>query len=298
MTRHAILIAGPTASGKSTLALSLAQKVHGEIINADSMQVYRDLRILSARPTQAEEMALPHHLFGFVDAEQEYSVGQFLRDLLPVLADCRARDKTPILVGGTGLYFMAMTQGLADIPPVPVAIKQEIDGWKLEGPALHAVLQSRDPKMAARLELADTQRIERALGVYMATGLSLSDWWDRGTATALLPPGTWRGVMLDPGRDRLNATIDSRFIAMIAEGALDEVRALAIRKLPRNRGIMKAHGVPHLVQHIDGLLPLDDAIRRGQADTRRYAKRQRTFYRHKLTGFGSVDQLLQEILTT
>ncbi len=278
---NAVLIAGPTASGKSALALQLAEATGGEIINADSMQVYAALEILSARPSVEETTRAPHHLYGFVPAQQEFSVGDWLRAVAPVLASLKARKEKAIIVGGTGLYLKALTQGLTETPPIPIEIRARVSAIE----DLHSALAKRDPEMAARLNPSDRPRLQRALEVVEATGRSLLDWRRESSGDALLKPGEWRGLFLDPPREALAARIDARFEAMIAAGALEEAAHIQTLALPRNRGVMKAHGLPHLIDHLEGRLSLAEAIARGQSDTRRYAKRQRTFQRGQLNGF-------------
>src|ERR1700716_1298681 len=249
----AVLIAGPTASGKSALALELAQKTGGVVINTDSMQVYRDLRILTARPTAAEEAQAPHRLYGHVDAAVNFSAGGWVADAAKVLAEARAQDRLPIFVGGSGLYFKALTRGLSAVPPIPPDVRVEIrarlqrDGVE----ALHAALMQRDPASAERLKPRDKIRIARALEVVEATGRSLTDW-HRDGLPPLLRPGQFAGVFLSPDRDALYARIDARFDAMLQAGALDEVAALASRELDPLLPAMKAHGVPALLRHPRG----------------------------------------------
>lgn len=272
-----MLIAGPTASGKSALAILLAKALNGTVINADSMQVYRELRILSARPSAAEEAEVPHRLYGFVTAGREYSTGDYLRDATAALAEVTAEGRVPIFVGGTGLYFRALTEGLVETPAIPLAIKAEVAAQPAAD--LAAALARHDPVAAGRLNAADTPRLMRALEVVLATGLPLAEWQARHQGAPLIAPGAWRGIYLAPERDMLFAGIDVRFHAMMAAGALDEVRTLAGLGLAPNRGIMKAHGVPHLIAHLDGALGREEAIALGQQDTRRYAKRQLTWAR-------------------
>jgi tRNA dimethylallyltransferase len=285
-TNKAVLIAGPTASGKSALALELAQRTQAVIINADSMQVYRDLRVITARPTPDEETLAPHRLYGQVDAAVNFSAGAWVADAAVVLAEARAQQRLPIFVGGSGLYFKALTRGLAAVPPVPAAVREgvrarlEIDGVE----ALHAELARRDPAAAERLEPRDRTRIARALEVVEATGRSLTVW-HRDGLPPLLPPGTFFAVFLEPDRDRLYAGIDARFAAMLQAGALQEVAALAARQLDPLLPAMKAHGVPALIRHLKGEITLDEAAEIGCADTRHYAKRQFTWFRHQLPEF-------------
>lgn len=280
-----MLIAGPTASGKSALAIEIAQAFDGEVVNADSMQVYSGLAILSARPDHAEMAGVPHHLFGCVAPGREYSVGDYLREVAPVLASIRRRGRKAVVVGGTGLYFRALTEGLVETPDVPAAIRSRLEAQAAAGEDMHALLARVDPHAAAGLPQADMARILRALEVFEATGKPLAEWRKQEQGAPLLAPGTWAGIFLNPERSELFARIDRRFLAMIEAGALDEVRALLDLGLPPNRGIMKAHGVPHLVAHLSGALSLEQAIERGQQDTRRYAKRQLTWARKFMAGW-------------
>ena len=283
---EALLIAGPTASGKSALALDLAERLGGVVINADSMQVYRDLRILTARPTAAEEARVPHRLYGHRDAAQNCSAGVWLADAEAALAEARVMNRLPIFAGGTGLYFKALTRGLSAVPPTPPGVREAVrarlarDGVA----ALHAELARRDPATAARLNLRDQSRIARALEVVEATGRSLTDWHDEGLPP-LLPPERVRAVFLAPERPALYARIDRRFETMLAAGALDEVAQLKARQLDTLLPAMKAHGVPALIRHLAGDISLAEATAAGQADTRHYAKRQFTWFRHQLPEF-------------
>jgi tRNA dimethylallyltransferase len=282
----AVLIAGPTASGKSALALELAQTHDAVIINTDSMQVYRDLRVITARPTPAEEAEVPHRLYGHVDAAVNFSAGAWVTDAAKVLADARAQKRLPIFVGGSGLYFKALTRGLSAVPPIPpelrdnVRVRLERDGVE----ALHAKLAQIDPAAAERLKPRDRTRIARALEVVEATGRSLTDWHREGLPP-LLPQGEFSALFLAPERDDLYARIDARFDTMLQAGALQEVGALAARRLDPLLPAMKAHGVPALIRHLAGEISLEEAAVIGRADTRHYAKRQFTWYRHQLPEF-------------
>ena len=282
----AVLIAGPTASGKSALALELAQKAGGVVINTDSMQVYRDLRVITARPTPAEQARVPHRLYGHVDAAVNFSAGSWVADAALVLAEVRAQNRLPIFTGGSGLYFKALTHGLSAVPPIPAAIREAVrarlerDGVE----ALHAELTRRDPVSAERLKPRDRIRIARALEVVEATGRSLTDW-HRDGLPPLLPPGQFSALFLSPDRDQLYARIDSRYEAMLSAGALEEVAALAARRLDPLLPAMKAHGVPALIRHLKGEISLQQAAVIGRADTRHYAKRQFTWFRHQLPEF-------------
>jgi tRNA dimethylallyltransferase len=281
-----LLIAGPTASGKSALALALAQKAGGVVINTDSMQVYRDLRVLTARPTVEEEALVLHRLYGHVDASINFSAGAWVADAAKMLDEARAKNRLPIFVGGSGLYFKALTRGLSAVPPIPTEIRDNVrarlerDGVE----ALHAELERRDPVSAERLKPRDRSRIARALEVAEATGRSLTDWHREGLPP-LLPPGEFTALFLSPERDALYARIDARFDVMLKAGALQEVERLAARKLDSLLPAMKAHGVPALIRHLEGRLTLEEAATIGRADTRHYAKRQFTWFRHQLPEF-------------
>jgi tRNA dimethylallyltransferase len=281
--RRAVLIAGPTASGKSALALALAEALGGTIINADAMQVYRDLRVVTARPTPEEEARAPHLLYGHVDAAENYSVGRWCVDASAALTAVEQGGRLPILAGGTGLYFKTLTRGLAAIPPIPSQIRSAVrERLKREGiAALYAELSARDDASARRLMPADRARISRALEVVLATGRSITDWHAEGMKAALDPHAAVK-VFLDVDRAQLYRRIDSRFDAMLASGALDEVRALAGRQLDPALPAMKAHGVPWLIRHLNGEIDLPAAVEAAKRDTRRYSKRQATWFRHQL----------------
>jgi tRNA dimethylallyltransferase len=282
-TLRPILIAGPTASGKSGLALALAERLGGTVINADSMQVYRDLRILTARPTPEDEARVPHALYGFTSGAEAYSAGRYAADAAKAIAYARAAGRVPIVVGGTGLYFKALIEGLS---PIPAADPDVRAFWRTEAarrPAteLHALLAGRDPVTAARLMPTDTQRIVRALEILDSTGRSLTDWQRQPGRPALGEADTVRLLLL-PDRQGHGAAIDARFDAMMAAGALEEVRRLLAAGLSRELPIMRAHGVPWLSQHLQGLLPLQDAVAAAKSDTRQYAKRQLTWLRRNM----------------
>jgi len=285
-----ILIAGPTASGKSALALELAAKLRGVIINADSMQVYRDLHIITARPSPEDEKRAPHRLYGHVDAAENYSVGRWFGEAAAALTDMLNQDRPAIVVGGTGLYFSTLTRGIAAVPPIPAGIRREIRGrLAAEGvAALHAELSKRDPATAARLKPGDRARITRALEVMLATGRSLTQWHADNTP-ARVDLASVAKVFLMPERDELGLRIDARFDAMMAAGALEEVRALAARNLDPNLPAMKAHGVPWLIRYLKGEIPIAEAVAQGKRDTRRYTKRQATWFRNQLPQFPWVE---------
>ncbi|WLA52794.1 MULTISPECIES: tRNA (adenosine(37)-N6)-dimethylallyltransferase MiaA [Bradyrhizobium] len=290
LLNKAVLIAGPTASGKSALALELAQRTGGVVINTDSMQVYRDLRIITARPTAGEEALVPHRLYGHVDAGVNFSAGGWVADAAKVLGEARAEGRPPIFIGGSGLYFKALTRGLSAVPPIPADVRDDVRA-RLEQrgvEALHAELAERDPVSAERLKPRDRTRIARALEVVEATGRPLPDWHREGLPP-LLPPGDFHALFLAPERETLYARIDARFGVMLDTGALDEVAALAARGLDPLLPAMKAHGVPALIRHLRGEISREEAAEIGRADTRHYAKRQFTWFRHQLPEFDWVE---------
>jgi len=283
-----ILIAGPTASGKTALALRLAEATGAEIVGADALQIYRDLSILSARPTPEDEARAPHHLFGVADAADGWSVGRWLEAAGVVLNAIAARGVPTIVVGGTGLYFRALTQGLAQLPTVPPELRQATaERFDILGEAaFRAELRAVDPLAEARISAGDRQRLARAMEVHAATGRALSDW------QADAPPAfarDYRAVALQPSRAALYARCDGRFAAMVEAGALEEVRALLERKLDPTLPAMKAVGVRELGAHLAGELSLADAIALGQQQTRRYAKRQLTWLRNQTPDWPRID---------
>ncbi|HEV2955861.1 MAG TPA: tRNA (adenosine(37)-N6)-dimethylallyltransferase MiaA [Xanthobacteraceae bacterium] len=286
---RAVLIAGPTASGKSALALALAERHRGVVVNADSMQVYRDLRIITARPTPEDEARAPHRLYGHVDAAATYSVGHWINDVARVLDEAAAGGELPILVGGTGLYFKALTRGLAAVPPIPPQIRAAVRARLAAkgASALHAELARHDPEGAAALKIGDGVRIVRALEVIEATGRPLAAW-HRDSMAPLVDPARAIKIFLSPDRSELKARIGARFDAMMAAGALDEVRALDARGLAPWQPVLKAHGVPWLRRALVGEMPLAEAVEGGKRDTWRYTKRQFTWFRHQLPDFAWV----------
>ena len=282
MTATAVtLIAGPTAGGKSALALRLARAGGGEIVNADSMQVYADLRVLTARPSPEDEAAAPHHLFGVADAAEAWSVGRWLRAATAALAEIASRARPAFVVGGTGLYFRALTVGLAEVPAVPMRVRAEVQTLydAIGEPAFRERLDQVDPEAAGRIAGADRQRLTRAYEVFAATGRPLSDW-NRETRP-VLAPGSWRGLVVEPPRDALYARCDARLAAMLEGGALDEVARLMARGLDPSRPAMKALGVAPFAAHLRGDMGLDEALAQARQDTRRYAKRQITWFRNQ-----------------
>lgn len=276
--RPAILIHGPTASGKTALAIELARHYQGEVVNADSMQVYSGLHVLTARPSAQELSVVPHHLFGHIDPGAYYSTGQWLEEAGAVIGDIRRRGKVPILVGGTGLYLLAITQGLSEIPPVPEEVRADVRLMAQEegGAGLMARLREVDPETAATLKQGDKQRLARAYEVWLATGKPISAF--RGhRSRPVLEPDEWLGVALTPPRAKLYARIDRRFGGMMIEGAMDEARALVARELDPQLPVMKAHGMPWLAAYLRGEMSAEDAADHAKRDTRRYAKRQFTW---------------------
>ncbi|MCF1710013.1 tRNA (adenosine(37)-N6)-dimethylallyltransferase MiaA [Tabrizicola sp. J26] len=276
-----VLIAGPTASGKSALAAEIVERRGGVVVNADALQVYGCWRILTARPSEAEETALPHRLYGHVGRDQTYSVGHWLRDMVGVIAEGRR----PVIVGGTGLYFAALTEGLAEIPAVPPEIRAEADARMAER-GVAAMAGELDADTAARIDLRNPARVQRAWEVLRATGRGLADW-QAGTGRPLLPLSEVTALVLRPDTAWLNARIDRRFDMMIEVGALDEVRAEEPAFDPM-RPSARAIGAPELVAHLRGEMTLDEAIAAGKLASRQYAKRQRTWFRSRMGGWQAV----------
>ena len=277
---QAILITGPTASGKSAAALALAERFAGTIINADSMQVYRELAILTARPSAVEQKRVAHRLYGMVPASEAYSVGQWLADVSLAISETQDAGAVPILVGGTGLYFKALLEGLAPIPDIPPQIRMH---WREQeqalGPeTLHEMLAESDPAMAARLRPTDPQRVVRALEVIDATGVSLSEWQET-SSPSLLDSNAVLKIVIAPEREPLYAVIDARFEQMVASGALDEASIIMQLELSPALPAMRAHGVRELIAVLSGTMSRDEAIAKAKTETRRYAKRQMTWAR-------------------
>jgi tRNA dimethylallyltransferase len=287
MTQHApILIAGPTASGKSALALALAERLGGTVINADAMQVYRELRVLTARPDADDERRAPHRLYGHVPGAEAYSAARYAAEARAAIAAAEEAGSLPIVVGGTGLYFKALTEGLSPIPPIPDEIRAR---WRAcageEGAAaLHAILAERDPEMAARLRPTDPQRLVRALEVLEATGTSLARWQEEpGEPVVRVEDG--RAVVVAPERDVLRQRIDARFDRMMAHGAVEEVRALLQLALSPELPVMRALGVGPLARLIAGEASPAEAGEAAKAETRQYAKRQLTWLRRNMNAW-------------
>ena len=282
------LIAGPTASGKSALALNLARETGALIINADSQQLYADLRVLTARPSPEDEAQADHRLYGVADAADAWSVGKWSRATLNLLDIARADGRPAILVGGTGLYFTAMTRGLADIPPVPQSVRDAVEAdYMAQGEAaFRARLAEIDAEAARSIEQGDRQRLVRAMSVHSASGRALSDW--KADTRPLLSPGSWRGRVIEPDRADLYANCDRRVDLMMENGALDEVRALTARNLSPALPAMKAVGVRELAAYLAGEVGRDEAIDALKQATRNYAKRQLTWFRNQTPGWARV----------
>jgi tRNA dimethylallyltransferase len=281
LTPPVVLLAGPTASGKSELALRLAAETGGEIVNADSMQVYADLRVLTARPGPEAQAARPHHLYGVADAADPWSVGRWLSLARETLAAIAARGRTAIVVGGTGLYFRALTRGLADMPPVAAEVRAQAEAlFEDVGEAEFRERLARiDEAAATRIARGDRQRLTRAYEVWLATGQALSRW--QASSAPALAPGAWRGLVVEPPREALYARCDARLLAMVEDGALAEVERLVARGLPPSTPALKALGVGPFAACLRGELSLAEATAKAQGDTRRYAKRQLTWFRHQ-----------------
>ncbi len=286
--QRAILIAGPTASGKSALALRLAEEAGGSIINADSMQVYRELRVLTARPSVEDEARVPHLLYGHVPAAEAYSAGRYAREAAAAIAEVRRAGRRPVIVGGTGLYFRALLQGLSPIPEVPADVRTHwrTQAQQLAPEALHAILAARDPAMAARLRPTDPQRVTRALEVLEGSGRSLAYWQDQPGEPVLAEHDTIRLVVM-PDRDELYRRCDARFAQMMEQGAMGEVGILARLNLEPGLPAMRALGVAPLLQLLAGELTKQAAIEIASAETRQYAKRQLTWLRSNMSSWKS-----------
>lgn len=282
-TAPILVLAGPTASGKSALGIALARQFNGTVINADSMQVYRNLRVLTARPDDTEMAQAPHRLYGVLDGAEHGTAARWVGMARAAIAETIAEGRLPILLGGTGMYLRSLFEGMADIPAIPDEVRASVRArLDAEGPAaLHADLAARDPATAARLKPGDSQRLVRAVEVLDATGRGLADWQAEDPAGAVLPNPAFR-ILLRPPRETLYARIDRRFEGMMEAGALAEAEAVRARTdIPADAPMRKAHGLPELIQYLDGQISRAEAIRIGQLNTRHYAKRQTTWFRHQ-----------------
>ncbi len=278
-----VIIAGPTASGKTDLALKAAKLINGEVVNADSMQVYAELCILTARPDEADMAQVPHHLFGSLSASERCSAGRWLEMAQIVLADIHARDRIPVVTGGTGLYLKALTDGLAPVPEVPAETVAQMTAHleEIGGEAFRAELGAVDPEAAGRLPASDRQRLIRAASVFAATGRTLSDWQGEQAAA----PGyaaRYLNIVLMPPRDEMYAAIDARFDRMMAAGALDEARAFAALGLALDLPASRAVGVAELCKALNGEWDINTAVSKAKTASRQLAKRQLTWFRRQI----------------
>lgn len=289
--RSVLVVAGPTGGGKSALAVDLARAHDGVVINADSMQVYRELRVLTARPTTAEEATVPHRLYGVLPAAERCSAGRWLRMALPEIEAAFAQGKVPVVVGGTGLYLRALIQGLADIPDIPATDVARAGALYDErgGEAFRADLRALDPDAADRLPASDRQRLIRAYAVVKATGRTLKDWHREGAANAVA--ARFATIVLTPPTDVLYPILDARFDAMMAAGGLDEARAFAALGVDPSLPAAKAVGVRELLAHLAGDLDLEAAVAKAKQATRNFAKRQRTWLRHQVRPDVSIESI-------
>ncbi|MEQ9527594.1 MAG: tRNA (adenosine(37)-N6)-dimethylallyltransferase MiaA [Parvibaculaceae bacterium] len=284
---RAVLIAGPTASGKSALALALAEKVGGEVVNADSMQVYREMRVLTARPSAAEEARVPHHLYGVTGAASPLSAGRWAVLAAAAMREIAARGRLPVVVGGTGLYFRALVEGLAPIPQIPAETREAVRAEVAEaGPHAHALLAEADPVLAETIRPSDLQRIARGIEVFRATGRPLSAWQQEPAVP--LVTGEFAKLVLAPERGWLRERIDRRFDIMLEEGALGEAAAMAALGLAPSLPAMKALGLRPLIRHLTGEIPLEEAAEAGKRESRAYAKRQETWFRTQMISWNAI----------
>lgn len=284
-----LVIAGPTASGKTALALDIAEEMGGTVINADSMQVYRDLRILTDRPSETEEIRVPHRLFGVLSAGERGSVAWWRDAASAEIDSALDAGRVPILCGGTGLYLNALMHGIAEVPPVPSAMVDEAIAryGAIGGAAFKEEVRAMDPVLGTRLEPGDSQRLQRAWAVARATGRALSDW--QAAPTGGRDDLRYCRVLLFPPRPVSAEAVESRFRSMIEAGAVEEVRRLAALTLDRSLPAMRAIGVPQLIDYLDNKVSLDDAVTASVVATRQYAKRQRTWFRHQFVSDIRID---------
>ena len=282
--KSVLLIAGPTASGKSALAIAQAQALGGVIINADSMQVYHELRIITARPSVEEEALVPHCLFGHISGAEDYSTAAWLGQAEAEIQNCWNENKLPIICGGTGLYFMALEQGLAKLPAIDPKIREK---WRNFQGNLHAELELRHTESASRLNPTDRHRLIRSLEVLESTGKPLIDWQIQAQQESILKTANIERIFVSVPREELYARAERRFDQMLEQGALDEIRALP--KLDPKKPLMKAIGVPELLAHLNGELTLEEAKIKSKTATRNYIKRQMTWFRGQMKGWANLD---------
>ncbi|MBK8906422.1 MAG: tRNA (adenosine(37)-N6)-dimethylallyltransferase MiaA [Rhodospirillales bacterium] len=290
-----VVIAGPTASGKSALAVDVAEAVRGTVINADSMQVYRELRVLTARPSPADEARAPHRLFGVLPAAKRCSVGRWLAMAVSEIQSAREDGRVPVVVGGTGLYLKALIHGLTPIPIIPANVRAQAEALhaRLGGAAFRAALAALDPESAGRLRESDPQRLIRAYEVAAATGRPIGDW-RRSAPASPAGCGPFVVVVVRPPRETLYASIDVRFDRMIADGVVDEVRTIVAMRLDPSLPAMKAVGVRELAAALDGNSTMEVAVAAAKQASRNYAKRQLTWLRHQLAADVSLDEKYSE----
>lgn len=272
------IIFGPTASGKSLCAIQRVQKSGGVIINADATQLYAELRILSARPSEADEKEAPHLLYGVVQGSENASVAWWVQRATEEIQKAWERKETPVLCGGTGMYLAALMEGISEIPAVPAEVRQQVA--EMQNGELHSVLQKHDPQMAAKLKEGDTQRLRRACEVWFATGQSLSAW-QQAPKKRPLPEAEWQVTLLNPPRAALYERINQRFLQMMEMGAEEEVRALMAKGYPASHPIMKAVGVPEISAYLRGEISKEAATEIAQQHSRNYAKRQITWLKNQ-----------------
>lgn len=289
MSPDILLLAGPTASGKTALSLHAARALSGEIVNADSMQVYAGLDVIAAGPSGEETAAAAHHLFGAIDPGERCSVGRWSRLALERIDEITGRGKTAILVGGTGLYFKALTEGLAPAPDIPASVAAQVEALYAQGglEALRAEAEAADPDAAAKA--LDPQRLMRIVAVKRASGTTLTEL--QAKTEPLIDPARWRGVVIQPPRALLYERIETRFDTMVAAGALEEARALLQRDLDAALPAMKAVGLPPLLAHLRGETDLETAVATAKRDSRRYAKRQYTWFSNQHPGWPRIESL-------
>lgn len=281
--QNIILVAGPTASGKTSAAIKLAQEFDAVIINTDSMQVYSDLSVLTARPDKQELESAPHYLFGHISGVEAYSVAHWLKDVEQLVAQFRSENRKMIFAGGTGLYFNALLEGLSPVPAVKPDIREKWRNGNFSAEELHHALELLDPLAAQSLRNSDRQRMVRALEVLESTGKSILKWqMEKGVP--LLKGAQVKKYLIMPDRTLLHERINLRFDQMVEAGAIEEVKSLLSKEMPQNASIMKAIGVPQFTSYLRNEISLEDAIERAKAATRQYAKRQCTWFNNSFDG--------------